>query len=96
MPVKTVHLSEMVRQTESGWTRTGIAIQQAFSPDPELMDEVDAVIEGCPAGISVVFCDLLSGERWSWNETQAYYIASVFKLPYSLWLFERADAVKST
>lgn len=70
----------------------GYAIQQAFSPDPELMDEVDAVIEGCPAGISVVFCDLLSGERWSWNETQAYYIASVFKLPYSLWLFERADA----
>ena len=70
----------------------GYAIPETFTPDPELMEQVDAVINSCPDGISVVFSDLVSGQRWSWNETRSYYIASVFKLPYSLWLFERADA----
>lgn len=70
----------------------GYAIPQAFTPNPELLEQVDAVIQGCPDGISVVFCDLVSGQRWSWNETRSYYIASIFKLPYSLWLFEQADA----
>ena len=74
----------------------GYAIPQTFTPNPELLEQVDAVIQGCPDGISVVFCDLVSGQRWSWNETRSYYIASIFKLPYSLWLFERADAGKST
>lgn len=71
---------------------SGVPAQTEFALTDEQLSSIDAVLSSCPGNVSLVFEDLLSGQRWSWNEQKSYFIASVYKLPYCLWLLQRADA----
>lgn len=71
---------------------SGAPAETEFSLTEEELSGITELLHSCPANVSLVFEDLLSGQRWSWNEQKSYFIASVYKLPYSLWLLQRADA----
>lgn len=72
----------------------GIPVQAEFTLTDEQLSGIDAVLASCPDNVSLVFEDLLSGQLWSWNDQKSYFIASVYKLPYCLWLFQQADEGK--
>ncbi len=67
------------------------AVPDTFSLTDDQYREMAELLSRLP-GASVVVEDLVSGSRWEWNATGAYYfIASVYKLPYALWLLQQAD-----
>ena len=69
----------------------GLAVPDEFSLTDEQYGQMQALLTEMP-GASVVVEDLVSGRRWEWNTAGAYYyIASVYKLPYAVWLLQRAD-----
>lgn len=69
----------------------GYAVPDTFSLTDDQYREMAELLSRLP-GASVVVEDLVSGNRWEWNATGAYYfIASVYKLPYALWLLQQAD-----
>jgi hypothetical protein len=70
---------------------SGTPVSEDFTLTDEQLASIDALLADCPANVSLVFEDLLSGRRYSWNEQKSYFIASVYKLPYCLWLFQQAD-----
>ena len=69
----------------------GLAVPDDFSITDGQYQQMQALLADMP-GASVAVEDLVSGRRWEWNTTGAYYyMASVYKLPYALWLLQRAD-----
>ncbi len=71
---------------------SGAPVETEFTLTEGQLAGISDLLSSCPGNVSLVFEDLLSGRRWSWNEQKTYFIASVYKLPYCLWLFQRADA----
>lgn len=53
------------------------------------LDELMETQDGC---WSVYLLDLTSGEQYLYNESAAYYPASLLKAPFAYWLAQKADA----
>lgn len=71
----------------------GYAVPDTFALTDGQVEAVRALLTKMP-GASVVVEDLVSGSRWEWDAPGSsgyFYIASVYKLPYALWLLQRAD-----
>ena len=60
----------------------------------ESVKEVQKVIESCGDGISVFYKDIQSGYTYIYNETQKYFIASIIKAPYCMYIYELASKGK--
>lgn len=73
--------------TSDGTMATG----EPTSLTPEQTAQLNELL-GQMGNISVVFEDLLGGASYSFNEDQLYYMASIYKLPYCLWICQMADA----
>ena len=55
--------------------------------DAEKLAEIDAVIGRYEKGVSVFYKDLLSGEEYFYNPDEKYFVASVIKAPYMMYVY---------
>ena len=65
-----------------------------FSWSQEGIKEVEKVIKSCGSGISVFYKDIQSGYTYTYNENQKYFIASIIKAPYCMYVYDLASQGK--
>lgn len=56
--------------------------------------EIDAVVKKYGEGVSVYFEDIDSGNVYTYNQDEKYFIASLIKAPYCMYLYELASEGK--
>lgn len=57
-------------------------------------ENLDAMIKSFGSGVSVFYKDLKSGYTYTYNEKQKYFIASVIKAPYCMYIYTLASEGK--
>lgn len=65
-----------------------------FLWNKESIEEVQGVIQNCGNGISVFYKDIQSGYTYIYNERQKYFIASIIKAPYCMYIYDLASQGK--
>ena len=70
------------------------ALIDDFSWSQESLREVEKVIKNCGNGVSVFYKDLQSGYTYTYNENQKYFIASIIKAPYCMYIYDLASQGK--
>ena len=70
------------------------ALIDDFSWSQEGLKEVEKVIKSCGNGVSVFYKDLQSGYTYTYNENQKYFIASIIKAPYCMYIYDLASQAK--
>ena len=65
-----------------------------FAFTKEQIKELNALIKGCGPGVSVSYKDLDSGYTYLYNEEQKYFIASLIKAPYCMYIYDLASQDK--
>lgn len=70
---------------------TGV-IAPAFTA--EEIKQLNTMIEGYNGGVSVYYEDLHSGNVYTFNEDEKYFVASIIKAPYCMYLYDLASQGK--
>lgn len=65
-----------------------------FSWSEEGLKEVEKIIKSCGSGVSVFYKDIQSGYTYTYNENQKYFIASIIKAPYCMYVYDLASQGK--
>lgn len=65
-----------------------------FAFTTEQIKELDALIKSCGTGVSVFYKDLNSGYTYTYNSEQKYFIASLIKAPYCMYIYDLASQGK--
>lgn len=65
-----------------------------FTFTKEQIKEMDALIKSCGPGISVFYKDLNSSYTYTYNSEQKYFIASLIKAPYCMYIYDLASQGK--
>lgn len=71
-----------------------IVIQDDFSFTEQQINELNHLIKQCGKGVSVFFKDINAGYTYTYNSEEKYFIASVIKAPYCMYLFDLASQGK--
>lgn len=58
------------------------------------IDEIDAVVASYGEGVSVYYEELFSNNKYTYNESEKYFVASVIKAPYCMYLYDLASQGK--
>ena len=59
-----------------------------FTFTKEQIKELDALVKSCGIGVSVSYKDLNSGYTYTYNGEQKYFIASLIKAPYCMYIYD--------
>ena len=65
-----------------------------FSFTKKEMNQIEHVIKGCGNGVSVFYQDIISGYSYTYNAEQKYFIASVIKAPYCMYIYKLSSEGK--
>lgn len=65
-----------------------------FTFTKEQIKELDALIKSCGPGVSVYYKDLNSDYTYTYNSEQKYFIASLIKAPYCMYIYDLASQGK--
>lgn len=65
-----------------------------FTFTKEQIKEMDALIKSCGPSVSVFYKDLSSGYTYTYNSEQKYFIASLIKAPYCMYIYDLASQGK--
>lgn len=65
-----------------------------FSFTKEEMNQIEQVIKGCGNGVSVFYQDITSGYSYTYNADQKYFIASIIKAPYCMYIYKLSSEGK--
>lgn len=65
-----------------------------FNFTKEQVKELDLLIKSCGDGVSVFYKDLNSGYTYTYNSEQKYFIASLIKAPYCMYIYDLASQGK--
>ena len=65
-----------------------------FAFTKEQIRELDTLIKSGGTGISVFYKDLSSGYTYTYNSEQKYFIASLIKAPYCMYIYDLASQGK--
>ena len=65
-----------------------------FSFTKEEMNQIEQVIKDCGNGVSVFYQDIISGYSYTYNAEQKYFIASVIKAPYCMYIYKLSSEGK--
>lgn len=88
----TLPTGEQLEKNTSSEREVPEVLPQHFS-EQEISD-LDAMIATYGEGVSVYFEDVNSGNVYMYNEDEKYYIASVIKAPYCMYLYDLASQGK--
>lgn len=67
---------------------------ETFTFTKQQISEINAVIKSCGPGVSVFYKDLNSGYTYTYNSEQKYFIASIIKAPYCMYIYDLASQGK--
>ena len=62
-----------------------------FELSSSAIEDIEDAIRSCGKGVSVYYQDIESGYAYSYNEHQKYFIASLIKAPYCMYIFTLAS-----
>ena len=65
-----------------------------FTFTEQQIEELDALIKSCGGGISIFYKDLNSSYTYTYNSEQKYFIASLIKAPYCMYIYDLASQGK--
>ena len=65
-----------------------------FTFTKQQISEINSVIKSCGPGVSVFYKDLNSGYTYTYNSEQKYFIASLIKAPYCMYIYDLASQGK--
>ncbi len=90
----TIPASEQSTRTTSSTSTTSKTSDFSFTK--EQTAALDSLIQSYGGNVSVAFYDITSGYTYSYNAEHVYFVASIIKAPFCLYILELADQNKTS